>query len=180
MLASCVLPPIIRPSSPPHPSPVATFFHVPRRYVRSNMQVGDSPSNSPTDDGKRSRNLRKSNRIHDAKSTPTSSPMQRTKEEELPSPTAVSPRSTTKKRLAPLEEVVNEDESMDVGSPTDIRSPRSATSHGSGEPSPHVCLCQPEPKIPRPRNGESVPLCPQIRSFAIGGVTWIEQRMCSL
>jgi hypothetical protein len=170
MLASYVLPPILRPSPPPHPSPVATFFHVPRRYVRSNMQVGDSPSNSPTDDGKRSRNLRKSNRIHDAKSSPTSSPMQRTKEEELPSPTIVSPRSTPKKRLAALEEVVNEDDSKDVDSPTDIRSPRSATSHGSGEPSPHVCLCQPEPKIPRPRNGESPFLCSQVLSFAAGSV----------
>jgi hypothetical protein len=144
------------------------------------MQVGDSPSSSPIDDGKRPRNLRKSNRIHDAKSTPTSSPIQRTKEEELPSPTVLCPGSTDKKRLASLEEVVNEGDSMDVDSPTDIRSPRSATSHGSGEPSPHICLCQPEPKIPRPRNGESPLLCPQIRSFVVGGVTLIEQRMCSL
>jgi hypothetical protein len=157
MLASRVLPPIVRPSPPP-PGPVATFFHVPRRYVRSNMQVGDTPSSSPIDDVKRSRNLRKSNRIHDAKSTPTSSPMQRTKEEELPSPAAISPRST-KKRLASLEEEGTGEESIDTGSPTDVRSPSSATFNGSGEPSQHVCLCQPEPKIPRPRNGKPPLLC---------------------
>jgi hypothetical protein len=159
MLASRVLPPIIRPSSPPLPSPVATFFNVPRRYVRSNMQVGDSPSASMIEDAKRSRNLRKSNRIHDVRPVPTSSPLQRTKEEEFPSPSLNSPRST-KKRLAPLEEVITGEE-LDTSSPTELRSPRSATSNGSGELSPHVCLCQPEPKIPRPRNGESAaPLSP--------------------
>jgi hypothetical protein len=161
MFASRVLPPITRPSSPPRPSPVATFFHVPRRYVRSNMQVGASPSASTIDDAKHSRNLRKSNRIHDVRSAPTSSPLQRTKEEELPSPASNSPRST-KKRLAPLEEAATEEE-LDTTSPTELRSPRSVASNGSGELSPHVCLCQPEPKIPRPRNGESAtPLSPHV------------------
>ena len=154
MLASRVLPPIIRPSSPQPPTPVATFFHVPRRYIRSNMQVGDSLSNYPIEDVKHSRSLRKSSRIHDARSTPTSSPMQRTKEEELLSPALTSPRST-RKRLSTLEEAMNREESFNLNSPTDIRSPHSVTSAGSGEVSPHVCLCQPEPKIPRPRNGKS-------------------------
>jgi hypothetical protein len=155
MLASRVLPPIVRPPSPQPPSPVATFFHVPRRYVRSNMQVGDTPQNSSLDDVKRSRSLRKSNRINDARPTPTSSPSQRTKEEELPSPALTSPRPT-RKRLAPLDETVNGDDAIDSSSPTDARSPRSATSACSGELPQHVCLCQPEPKIPRPRNGELV------------------------
>jgi hypothetical protein len=154
MLANCVLPPIVRPPSPPPLSPVATFFNVPRRYVRSNMQVGDTTSTSSLDDVRRSRNLRKSNRIHEAKSTPTSSPLQRTKEENLPSPGLTSPQST-KKRLAPLEEAVNGEDGIDANSPTDLRSPRSPISNGSGDLSPHVCLCQPEPKIPRPRNGKS-------------------------
>jgi hypothetical protein len=161
MLASRVLPPITRPSSPPHTSPVATFFNVPRRYVRSNMQIGASPSTSTIDDPKHSRNLRKSNRIHDVRAVPTSSPLQRTKEEELPSPALNSPRST-KKRLAPLEEVTAGEE-PDTTSPTELRSPRSVASNGSVELSPHVCLCQPEPKIPRPRNGESAtPLSPHV------------------
>jgi hypothetical protein len=155
MLASRVLPPpIVRPQSPSPRSPVATFFNVPRRYVRSNMQVGDATSGPSLDDVKRSRNLRKSNRIQDAKPTPTSSPLQRTKEENLPSPTLTSPQST-KKRLAPHEEAVNGEDVVDTNSPTDMRSPRSPISNGSGDLSSHVCLCQPEPKIPRPRNGES-------------------------
>lgn len=157
MLAGRLLPPIVRPSSsrpssPTPQSPVATFFNVPRRYVRSSMQVGDTSPTSSTDDVKRSRSLRKSNRIHDSKSGPTSSPLQRTKGEKLPSPAADSPRST-KKRSTHLEETINGDES-ETTSPTEMRSPHSAMSKGSGEPSPHVCLCQPEPKIPRPRNGE--------------------------
>ncbi|OAK98100.1 hypothetical protein IQ06DRAFT_279168 [Phaeosphaeriaceae sp. SRC1lsM3a] len=114
------------------------------------MQVGDTSPTSSTDDVKRSRSLRKSNRIHDSKSGPTSSPLQRTKGEKLPSPAADSPRST-KKRSTHLEETINGDES-ETTSPTEMRSPHSAMSKGSGEPSPHVCLCQPEPKIPRPRN----------------------------
>ncbi|KAH4225989.1 hypothetical protein HBI06_111250 [Parastagonospora nodorum] len=149
MLASRVLPPIVRPPPPPPPSPVATFFHVPRRYVRSNMQVGDTPQNSSIDDVKRSRNLRKSNRIHDAKPTPTSSPVRA--KEEPPSPTLTSPRSA-RQRLAPLEDTMNGEDQVGINSPTDIRSPPSATSTGSGELPQHVCLCQPEPKIPRPRN----------------------------
>jgi hypothetical protein len=155
MLASRVLPPIVRPSPPPPPSPVATFFHVPRRYVRSNMQLSDTPQSSSIDYVKRSRNLRKSNRIHDARLTPTSSPSQRAKEEEFPSPVLASPQ-LTRKRLGPLEETVNGEDQGESSSPTDTRSPPSATSTGSGELPQHVCLCQPEPKIPRPRNGESV------------------------
>jgi hypothetical protein len=147
-----MLPPIIRPPSPLPPPPVATFFNVPRRYVRSNMP-GDTPSSSLADETKPSRSLRKSSRIHDARSAPTSNPVQRTKEEELPSPSVTSPRST-RKRLASLDEAMNGDDFVDACSPIDSRSPRSATSTGSGETSPHVCLCQPEPKIPRPRNGE--------------------------
>ncbi|KAH7075850.1 hypothetical protein BKA63DRAFT_595502 [Paraphoma chrysanthemicola] len=150
MLASRVLPPIVRPPSPLPPTPVATFFNVPRRYVRANMP-GDTSSNSPTDDGKPPRSLRKSSRIHDARSAPTSNPARRTKEEELPSPSVTSPRSS-RTRLASLDEAINGDDFTEASSPVDNRSPRSTASAGSGDVSPHVCLCQPEPKIPRPRN----------------------------
>lgn len=167
MLASRVLPPIVRPPSPPAPAPVATFFHVPRRYARSNMQVGDSVPDLRRDDTKRSRSLRKRNPAQDVRSTPTSSPMQRAKEEGLLSPAPGSPRFT-RKRVVSLDESNNEDEPMDSTSPTDVKSPRSASSTQSGEFSPHVCLCQPEPKIPRPRNGEwAFPFVLQ-RIFPIG------------
>jgi len=179
MLASRVLPPVVRPSSPSPPAPVATFFHVPRRYVRSNMQVGGSLSNSPTDDAKPSRSLRKSNRIQDVRSAPTSNPTQRSKEDGLPSTALTSPRST-RKRVASLEEVINEEDSRDQTSPTDLRSPRSATSTQSGEFSPHVCLCQPEPKIPRPRNGKSCTPLSSDGSFQNGWCDSDGQRKHSL
>ncbi|KAF2830090.1 hypothetical protein CC86DRAFT_285307 [Ophiobolus disseminans] len=114
------------------------------------MHVGDS-LDSPLDDVKPLRSLCKSNRIQDVRSTPTSSPMQRTKEDSFPTPALASPRST-RKRVASFEKTSNEEDLVDSNSPTTDRSPRSATSTQSGEFSPHVCLCQPEPKIPRPRN----------------------------
>jgi hypothetical protein len=141
MLASRVLPTI-----PPLPlTPVATFFSVPRRYVKSNMQVGDNSPQSPMDDAKPSRNLRNSSRINEGRSAPT------IQKEEPPSPAVASPR-TTRKRLSSLVEVAEPEES---GSPVEERPLPSATSAGSPDFSGHVCLCQPEPKIPRPRNGES-------------------------
>lgn len=154
MLASRVLPPIVRPPSPPSQAPVATFFNVPRRYVRSNMQVGDTPLSPATDDAKSSRSLRKSSRLHDTRPSPSSGPQ--TKDEESPSPIVDSPQSA-KKRLATVEEeVVNGEESVHRNNATGINSPPvTPATNGSGESSPHVCLCQPEPKIPRPRNGKS-------------------------
>ncbi|CAO2651064.1 Nn.00g093610.m01.CDS01 [Neocucurbitaria sp. VM-36] len=149
MLASRVLPPIVRPSPPLPPTPVATFFNVPRRYVKSNMQVGDNSPSTPMDDAKPSRSLRKSGRIQDSRSAPISSPVERTKRDELPSPALTSPR-TTRKRLASVVEVVDGEDVVENDSPIDA--PPSATSTGSLEFSGHVCLCQPEPKIPRPRN----------------------------
>lgn len=175
MLASRVLPPIVRSSNPPPPAPVATFFNVPRRYVKSNMQVVDSPSQSPVDDTKPSRSLRKSSRIHDTRTAPTSSPIERTKREVPPSPAVTSPRSASKKRLASLEEDVNSEDVDDNASLTDDQPPPSATSTGSPDFQGHVCLCLPEPKIPRPRNGQSIfsLFCDSVLT-QLGGVTWNE------
>ena len=169
ILASRMLPPIVRTSPPSLQTPVATFFHVPRRYVKSNMQVGDDSRESPMDDAKPSRNLRKSSRIHETRSAPTSNPTaERTKKDEQPmSPTSSSPRAT-RKRLASLIEVAQREDSS---SPTEDKPPPSATSTTAGSPdfSGHVCICQPEPKIPRPRNGKSVlySLCSEYIFFPV-------------
>jgi hypothetical protein len=115
------------------------------------MQVGDNSSQSPTDDAKPSRSLRKSSRINEGRPAPTLNLAERIQKEEPPSPAVSSPRNT-RKRLSSLVEVGEQEES---GSPVEERPPPSATSAGSPDYSGHVCLCQPEPKIPRPRNGES-------------------------
>ena len=167
MLASRVLPPIVRSPNPHPPEPIATFFNVPRRYVKSNMQSGDNSPQFPIDDSKPSRSLRKSSRIHETRAAPTSSPVERTKREEPPSPAVTSPRSS-RKRLASLEAVVNGDNIDDTVSPTDEGPPPSAISADSPDCAGHVCLCLPEPKIPRPRNGESIFLCSLIPPFPIG------------
>jgi hypothetical protein len=109
------------------------------------------------DDAKPSRNLRKSNRISETRSAPTSNPTaERTKKDEQPeSPASSLPRGT-RKIIASLIEVTGGEDS---GSPTEDKPPPSATSATARESpdfSGHICLCQPEPKIPRPRNGKLV------------------------
>lgn len=154
MLASRTLPPIVRPASPPPPTPVATFFNVSRRYIKSSMQVGDTLTDSLIDDVKPTRSLRKSSRIHDVRYAPTSNPMPHAKGEDLPSPGLATSRNA-RKRVASLGEIAGDEKVTEYPNSASLRSPQSATSVGSGESSPHVCLCQPGPKIPRPRNGES-------------------------
>lgn len=154
MLTGRVLPPILHtPPSPSSVPPIATFFNVPRRYVKSKMQVGDNSFPSPTADEKSSSPLRKSHRIYQLRSASTTSPIQRTKEQQLPSAGSSSSRAS-KRRVAPTHDDTNGTESPDSDSPADLRAPQSASSTASGEFSGHVCLCQPEPKIPRPRNGK--------------------------
>ncbi|KAJ4994385.1 hmg box transcriptional [Stagonosporopsis vannaccii] len=146
-MASCVLPPIR--SSPPPPPPVVTFFSVPRRYVKSNMQVGDDKLQHPTEEGKAGRSLRKSTRNQIPRSAPDRSPEQRTKEEEQSMP--ASPDGH-RRRNQSLEADGKVEENLESASPAEAKTPASVGSTGSGDLSPHVCLCQPEPKIPRPRN----------------------------
>lgn len=165
-MASCVLPPI-RSSSPP-PPPVVTFFSVPRRYVKSKMQVGDDSLQPPPEDSRSSRNLRKSARIQIPRSAPNTSDVQRTKEEEQPTPT--SPR-VARNRTPSLDSDQNSEESVNKECPTDVKTPASASSTGSVDLSPHVCLCQPEPKIPRPRNGEFIVVCSL--SQRLGRLAWL-------
>lgn len=151
MLASRVLPPILRPPSPL--SPVATFFNIPRRYVKSSMQVSDNASRSSKEDTKPSGHLHNSGRVYDTRSAATSGLVERTKQGRLPSPSTSSPR-VTRKRAASYDEEPNGGDPIEGNGLGDSRAPLSASSAGSGELSGHVCLCQPEPKIPRPRNGK--------------------------
>jgi hypothetical protein len=172
MFASRVLPPIQSPPSPP--LPVATFFNVPRRYVKSNMQVGgDSMAASPTDDSKPPRSMRKTSRAHNNNNNNNNNNIPRSatapdadgraeQDSEPPSPVA-SPRLPSK-RPSSLAYKVTADDLADGANrpPNEAKTPPSTTSSGANGGGPasvdfptSVCLCQPEPKIPRPRNGES-------------------------
>jgi hypothetical protein len=153
MFASRVLPPIQTPPSPP--LPVATFFNVPRRYVKSNMQVGGDTMVASPDDAKPTRTMRKSSRTHVPRSMTAPDTDGHAKEGESPSPVA-SPR-TARRRLSSLGYELHGDELADGGSPPDeVKTPASTTSSGgpTSDFPTSVCLCQPEPKIPRPRNGK--------------------------
>lgn len=177
MLASRVLPPILR--SPP-PPPVATFFNIPRRYVKSNMNVGEDASRSPMEDVRSSRNLRKSNRAHDMRSSSISSQGQHANDEQLPSPAVSSPRAT-KKRLVSLDDLAGDsnDEDHLMSHTRKSSADISVSSAGSVDSSGHVCLCQPEPKIPRPRNGMSF-ILPNVKKTNQNGLHDTRQRNLSL
>jgi len=62
-------------------------------------------------------------------------------------------RRLTRKRAASLVHIEEDKPKSEEDDPK-YQSSNSAPSTGSGEFSGHICLCQPEPKIPRPRNGE--------------------------
>lgn len=145
MLAGRILPPIHPRSQSP---PLATFYNIPRRYARSNMQVFDNATpQSSMDNLKSSRPVRKGTRPYELRSSPTSNPLQRL-ENELPSP--ASSTASAKNNRKRSQEYFGNTESGNLSDPENLRGPDSASS----SPGEHVCLCQPEPKIPRPRNGE--------------------------
>lgn len=120
------------------------------------MQISDDNLQPSIDDGKTGRNLRKSTRIQIPRSAPDRSSVERDKEDEQSTPS--SPRGARRKNRLP-EADQKAEQNIESDSPTDVKTPASTPSTGSGDLSPHVCLCQPEPKIPRPRNGESDILC---------------------
>ncbi|OCL06146.1 hypothetical protein AOQ84DRAFT_83015 [Glonium stellatum] len=61
-------------------------------------------------------------------------------------------RRLTRKRAASLVHIEENKSMSEDDDPTYQRSSNSAPSAASEEISGHICLCQPEPKIPRPRN----------------------------
>ena len=146
MLAGRILPPIHPRSQSP---PLATFYNIPRRYARSSMQAfDDAPSQFSMDSLKSSRPVRTGNRPYELRSSPTSNPIQRL-ENELPSP--VSSTASAKNSRKRSQDYYNNADPGSLSDPENLRGPDSASS----SPGEHVCLCQPEPKIPRPRNGKS-------------------------
>ena len=143
MLASRTLPPPRPPSQLLQP----TFFSIPRRYWRT-MRPDDGVLPPPDGQDGPARNLRHS-KSGLARASSSSSPGRL---QENPSPTTDRPPETLK-RAASLDEAAH-DEPMqdDEASPTSAGVPRTVPP-SAADLSGQVCLCQPEPKIPRPRNG---------------------------
>jgi len=154
MLASRVLPPIFPASPPPPDLPVATFFNIPRRYIKSTAHMGDNPANAQKRDSKSRQLLQKSNEVIESRSISTSH-QTRTTNEGLPSPDPSLPSPVSgRKRIAHFRDRPIDRDTGHVENPVDSQLRLSVSSAGSGELSTHICLCQPEPKIPRPRNGK--------------------------
>lgn len=119
---------------------------MPRRYVKSSSQVGDDTTAQAMGDEEAPRTAPRAARVR----APAKPKFYEETEEETRQEEKTSPQ-TRSKRLATLFEDGGPDE--ESASPADT--PRSATSTGSSpEYAGYVCLCQPEPRIPRPRNGE--------------------------
>ncbi|KAF2749051.1 hypothetical protein M011DRAFT_323837 [Sporormia fimetaria CBS 119925] len=152
MLASRTLPPIASLASPRpdhHPPPLAanqsvvSFTYVPRQYTKTKMRTA---SGSLVEETQLSPRLRKSTRVNDFRASGAPSPVDRIKNEG-PTSAPLSPRSS-RKRAAPLATGLNGVDFEDADSPVDSRHPYSATGDIPGQ----MCMCLPEPKIPRPRN----------------------------
>ncbi|KAF1977654.1 hypothetical protein BU23DRAFT_451717 [Bimuria novae-zelandiae CBS 107.79] len=107
--------------------------------------VNNVPSRLPMDDVKPLQSIRQGSTIYELRSSPTSNPAQKL-EHELPSPASSTYSARHGKKRSRDE--ANSVELGDLSDPEHSRAPRSGTS----SPGDYVCLCQPEPRIPRPRN----------------------------
>ncbi|KAF2464942.1 uncharacterized protein BDR25DRAFT_241442 [Lindgomyces ingoldianus] len=117
------------------------------------MQVGDDASASNIEDPKATSQLRKSKRVQQSRNTSLPAAVRRTKEPGALSSSSELPLHTTQKRAAPLNDQINgREEECEVDSHIETTASYNASSTDSRDLSGHVCLCQLEPKIPRPRN----------------------------
>jgi len=69
---------------------------------------------------------------------------------------SISACMTSRKRAATIAQLDNQEDPQDKSRSKHIREDSGATgpSHSPGNSLVHICLCQPDPKIPRPRNGK--------------------------
>lgn len=158
MLASRTLPPLFRSPPPPPPPPVVTFYNIPRRYERSaRTTMTDISEQAVVRDDKPARYTRGANRSYTPRSMLSPRAAQHSTNMGPPSPAQLSPgRILTRKRAQSLVDELDVD-SRSSGDESFVDS-RNGQTAPSGNLPDHVCLCQPEPKIPRPRNGKSDPL----------------------
>ena len=69
---------------------------------------------------------------------------------------SISARMTSRKRAATIAQLDSQEDPQDKNRSKHTRedSEATGTSGSSGNSLAHICLCQPDPKIPRPRNGK--------------------------
>ena len=103
------------------------------------------------EDGKYPRQLRRSSRANETRTKSTTSPVEA---KQLPSPEEQPPKFSKKRAASPIR-AVNGFGRSHSNSPIGFSSSQNSQVIGTADLSGHVCLCQPEPKIPRPRNGMS-------------------------
>lgn len=166
MLASRTLPPI--PFRSPNPPPVATFVNIPRRYTRTRMPLTNDAPPQEMEGVSTSPRQRRSDRISGNSATSSVDVARRSRDGKAPSSALSSPRAA-RKRTSSDEEDPHAIGSDHESSVLDPKPPHSTSSIASGELSGHICLCQPEPKIPRPRNGE-------FALFFISGINPLKRR----
>jgi hypothetical protein len=102
-------------------------------YANRDINQTDSSNQIQTASGNRNRSVSASNSKSDPSSKLTSSPLRRS--------STVTGRMT-RKRTAEEAESLQSDQD-----------PERDQTDSAGPATAHICLCQPAPKIPRPRNG---------------------------
>ena len=155
MLTTRVLPPILRS---PRMQPLSVQLSSALAQDRSTLLTimdRDSPRKASEKAQDNSASTREPSNTMLARSNSSPIPARRSKASDeaiTEEPTFV--RRLTRKRAASLVHIEEDKPKSEDDDPTYQRSSNSAPTTGSGEFSGHICLCQPEPKIPRPRNGE--------------------------
>ncbi|KAF2497870.1 hypothetical protein BU16DRAFT_327412 [Lophium mytilinum] len=153
MLTSRVLPPILR--SPQLQATPQLITNTSRRDdIAQEPRMGTDAHRKSFEKGEKSAtSSRRSSKTMLTRSASSPSPARHSKGTPPPSP-KTSPTRITRKRAASLLDTVNnkarpEEQQQSPPTPRESNGLPSVT---PGEFAGHVCLCQPEPKIPRPRN----------------------------
>lgn len=156
MLTTRVLPPILRsPRMQPLSAQLLSSALAQDQSALLMIMGRDSPRKASEKAQDNSASPREPSNTMLARYTSSPIPARRSKagdEATTEGPTFV--RRLTRKRAASLVHIEEDKPKPEDDDPTYQRSSNSAPSTGSREFSGHICLCQPEPKIPRPRNGE--------------------------
>lgn len=155
MLTTRVLPPILRsPRMQPLSAQLLSSALAQDQSALLTIMGRDSPRKAFEKAQDNSASPREPSNTMLARYTSSPIPARRSKaSDEVTTEEPTFVRRPTRKRAASLV-YIEEDKPKSDNDPTYQRSSNSAPSTGSGEFSGHICLCQPEPKIPRPRNGE--------------------------
>ena len=146
------------------PTPFTNIYaHHPLSAIYDFQSMSDSPSQStPSNHGNGPHGLESSSAFISSRPGGASSPGRMPRPSEgPPTPESSPPFQPSRKRT------VSTFEEPQQGAGFEDPDNSGHSWESSGEPTYHVCLCQPDPKIPRPRNGKCTISCVSPQSILV-------------